>query len=116
MPTPCFIQGELVTNLYVRTYLNFFFFVLQFRTSTDYGTWKVASKRPEEAAIARRSVMDPRAPTGTAFQPQATSLPMLPMQRVAEILFGHHPGALNTKRARFRISCVERPWQSGLIG
>jgi hypothetical protein len=111
-----FVQGELLTYLYVRTYLNFFFIVLRIMTGTDYATCKVASKRPEEAAIARRSVMDPRAATGTAFQPQATTLPMLLVQRAAEISFGHYPGALDTKWSGSRISCVERPWQSGLIG
>jgi hypothetical protein len=110
-----FVHGELLTYLYVRTYLNFFFIVLQIMTGTDYATCKVASKQPEEAAIARRLVMDPRATTGTAFQPQATTLPVLPVQRAAEISFGHRSGALDTKRARSRISCVERPWQSGLI-
>lgn len=54
--------------------------------------------------------MDPRAATGMAFQPQATSLTMLPMQKAAEISFGYRLGALDTKWARFRILCVERPW------
>jgi hypothetical protein len=111
-----FVQGQLLTYLYMRTYLNFFFIVLRIMTSTDYATCKVASKRPEDAAIARQSVMDPRVATGTAFQPQATSLSMLPVQRAAEISFGHCPGALDTKRSGSRISYVERPWQSGLIG
>jgi hypothetical protein len=111
-----FVHGELLTYLYMRTYLSFFFIMLQIMTGTNYATCKVASKQPEAAAIARRSVMDPRAATGTAFQPQATTLPMLPVQWAAEISFGHRPGVLDTKRARSRISCVKRPWQSGLIG
>jgi hypothetical protein len=53
--------------------------------------------------------MDLRTTTGTAFQPQATSLPILPVQRAAKISFGHRPGALDTKQARFIILCMERP-------
>jgi hypothetical protein len=66
------------------------------RTSRKHDTWEVASKRPTAAAIEGRQVMDPGAATHKAFYPEATSLPMLNMQRFLEISFANRLRTLDT--------------------